>query len=64
MSLFLGPRWLGVRIGRKTRRGRVRLSVGPRLFRLHLGSGGDGISTGAGPVSYYSPLGRRRRRRR
>jgi hypothetical protein len=64
VSLFLGPRWLGIRIGRKTRRGRVRLSIGPRLFRLHLGSGRDGISTGAGPVSFYRPLRRRRRGRR
>jgi hypothetical protein len=63
VSLFIGPRWLGIRIGRKTRRGRVRLSAGPRLFRLHLGSGGGGWSTGAGPVSYYRPLRRRRRRR-
>ena len=63
MSLFIGPRWLGIRIGLRTRRGRVRLSVGPRLFRWHFGAGGDGISTGAGPVSYYKPLRRRRRRR-
>jgi hypothetical protein len=47
MSIFIGPRWLKFRFGRRG----TRLSVGPRLFRLHLGSGGDGISTGAGPVS-------------
>jgi hypothetical protein len=48
-----------VRIGR---RGRTRWSLEPRWLRLHLGAGGDGISTGAGPVTYYRPLRRRRRR--
>ncbi|HEX2317401.1 MAG TPA: hypothetical protein VHJ18_00295 [Streptosporangiaceae bacterium] len=28
----------------------------PRLFRFHIGAGGSGISTGAGPVSYYKPI--------
>jgi hypothetical protein len=50
----------GVRV-RLDRRGHRRWSVGPRLFRLHSGAGGSGISTGAGPVSWYKPLRRRRR---
>jgi hypothetical protein len=59
MSIWIGPRWLRFRLsGRGTR-----VSVGPRLFRLHGGTGGPGVSTGAGPVTVYEPLGRRRRRR-
>lgn len=58
MSLFIGPRWLNVRIGK---RGRMRTSIGPRFARLHVGAGGTGISTGAGPVTWYKPLRRRRR---
>lgn len=48
----------GVRL-RVTSRG-VRTSVGPRLARLHFGAGGTGISTGAGPVSYYAGFSHRR----
>jgi hypothetical protein len=55
MGLYIGPRWLGIRI---TKRG-VRASVGPRVARLHTGAG---ISTGAGPVSYYQPIRGRKRR--
>lgn len=52
----------GVRI-RATRRG-LRASVGPRAARVHFGSGGTGVSTGAGPVSlYHSASGGRGRRR-
>jgi hypothetical protein len=43
--------------------GAVGIALGPRLFRLHGGAGGPGVSTGAGPVSYYRPLRLRRRRR-
>jgi hypothetical protein len=50
----------GVKI-RLSRRG-VRWAVGPRAARLHLGAGGPGVSTGAGPFSAYR--GPRRRRRR
>lgn len=58
MGLYLRPsRWLGLRI---TKRG-VRVAVGPRWLRYHTGPGGDGISTGAGPLTYYKRLGRRRR---
>ena len=60
MGLYIGPRWLGIRI---TKRG-VRASAGPRIFRVHTGAGGSGISTGAGPVSYYQPLRRRKGGRR
>jgi len=51
-------RFLKVRI---TRRG-VRWAIGPRAARLHVGAGGPGVSTGAGPVSAYKGLRRRRRR--
>ena len=42
-------------------RGGVRFGLGPRGARLHLGSGGPGVSTGAGPFTWYRPLRRRRR---
>ena len=47
-----------VRIGR---RGRTRVGIGPRWLRFWSGAGGRGVSTGAGPVSVYRPLPRRRR---
>ena len=50
----------GVKV-RITRRG-VRWAIGPRAARLRVGSGGTGVSTGAGPVSWYRPLRRRRKR--
>ena len=49
--------------GVRVRIGRRRWSVGPRLSRYHTGAGGRGVSTGAGPVSWYRPLRSRRRRR-
>jgi hypothetical protein len=50
-----------VRIGR---RGRTRWSLGPRAARLHTGGGYPaGVSTGAGPFTWYRSLRRRRRRR-
>jgi hypothetical protein len=49
----------GVKV-RVTRRG-TRWSLGPRIARCHTGAGGPGVSTGAGPVSWYRPLRRRRR---
>lgn len=52
----------GIRV-RLTGRG-VRASLGPRAARLHVGAGGPGVSTGAGPVSYYHGLGGSRSRRR
>jgi hypothetical protein len=51
----------GVRV-RIRRRGR-RWSIGPRLFRVHTGAGGAGVSTGAGPVSLYRGLRGRRHHR-
>jgi hypothetical protein len=39
----------------------TRVGVGPHWLRLHVGAGGTGISTGAGPVTWYRPLRRRRR---
>lgn len=41
---------------RATSRG-LRIGVGPRSARLWLGAGGTGMSTGAGPVSFYKSLG-------
>jgi hypothetical protein len=49
----------GVRI-RASSRG-IRTSVGPRAARVHFGSGRPGISSGAGPVSFYTSLGGGRR---
>jgi hypothetical protein len=50
----------GVRI-RASSRG-VRTSLGPRAARIHVGSGRTAVSTGAGPVTFYSSLGGGRRR--
>lgn len=44
----------GVKI-RATSRG-LRASVGPRAARVHFGAGGAGVSTGAGPFTYYAPV--------
>src|SRR3954470_404569 len=55
-SVKLAP---GVRI-RASSRG-VRTSIGPRAARIHVGGGRAGFSTGAGPVSYYTPLSGSRR---
>jgi hypothetical protein len=52
----IGPRWLRLRLSRRG----TRASIGPRLLRWHGGSGGPGVSTGAGPVTWYLPLRRRR----
>jgi hypothetical protein len=61
LHLRLAP---GVR-ARIGRRGRTRWSLGPRLSRLHTGGGyRSGVSAGAGRVSLYHGLRRRRRRRR
>lgn len=51
-SVKLAP---GVRV-RASSRG-LRTSIGPRAARLHVGTGRTGISTGVGPVSFYSSLG-------
>src|SRR5215469_9128664 len=55
MGIYLGP-------FRFTKRG-VRVRIGPRAARLHIGAGGTGLSTGAGPFTWYQPLGGKRRRR-
>ena len=58
MSLYLRPsRFLKLRISRRG----VRAGVGPRWLRLWGGAGGSGVSTGAGPLTYYRSLRRRRR---
>lgn len=48
MGIYLGP-------FRLTKRG-LRVRIGPRIARLHAGAGGPGISTGAGPFTYYKSL--------
>jgi hypothetical protein len=45
----------GVKI-RASSRG-VRASLGPRVARVHVGTGGLGVSTGTGPVSLYQSVG-------
>ena len=61
MGIYIRPsRLLGLRF---TKRG-VRLAIGPRWLRYHTGGGGgDGVSTGDGPVTIYTPIRRRRARR-
>lgn len=54
MGLYIGP-------FRVTKRG-VRVRVGPRIARLHVGAGGPGVSTGWGPFTAYKSLRRRKRR--
>ena len=56
MGLYLGP-------FRVTKRG-VRVRLGPRAARLHVGAGGPGVSTGWGPFMFYKSLRRRRTNRR
>lgn len=58
-SVKLAP---GLRVS-ASRRG-LRAHVGPRESRLHVGGGGTGVSTGAGPFTYYTPVGGTRRRAR
>jgi hypothetical protein len=58
VSLWIGPRWARLRLSKRG----VQAGIGPRWLRSHTGGGGDGISTGAGPVTLYHGLRRRRRR--
>lgn len=53
MGVYIRP-FPGLKL-RFTKRG-VRAGVGPRWLRAWFGAGGSGISTGAGPVSYYRRL--------
>ena len=39
----------------------LRLCLGPRQARVHLGAGGPGVSTGYGPFTWYQPIKRARR---
>lgn len=60
MGIYIRPsRFLKFRI---TKRG-VRTAVGPRWLRFHFGAGGEGVSTGAGPVSIYKKIRHRKERR-
>src|SRR5436190_1939789 len=51
-SIKLAP---GIRVSASSRG--VRTSLGPRVARVHVGSGRSGFSTGVGPVSYYASVG-------
>ena len=55
-SIKIAP---GVRISTSGRGPRAH--IGPRVARLHVGGGGSGVSTGAGPFTMYSGLGSPRR---
>ena len=58
MGIYLSPsRYLKLRL---TKRG-IRVAVGPRWLRYHAGAGGQGMSTGHGPFSWYRPIRPRRR---
>lgn len=52
----------GVRLSGSSRG--LRMGVGPRIARVHVGAGRTGFSSGLGPVSFYTSGGRRRRRGR
>jgi hypothetical protein len=59
MSVYLWPaRGLRLRISRRG----LRAGLGPRWLRVWTGPGGDGVSTGAGPVTAYRPARRARLR--
>jgi hypothetical protein len=45
----------GVRLSASPRG--LRAHVGPRKARMHFGSGRTGVSTGTGPITYYTSLG-------
>lgn len=49
----------GVRVSASSRG--VRAGIGPRVARVHVGSGRTGFSTGVGPLTYYTSGGSRRR---
>ncbi len=51
----------GLRVSASSRG--LRAHVGPREARLHVGGGRTGVSTGAGPFTYYHSLGGGGRRR-
>jgi ribosomal protein L7/L12 len=40
------------------------MGVGPRIARVHIGSGRPGLSSGAGPVTVWTGVGSRKRRKR
>ena len=40
----------------------IRAGIGPRVARVHVGSGRTGFSSGVGPVSFYTAAGHKRRR--
>jgi hypothetical protein len=55
---------VGIRFGpvRVSSRG-VRVRVGPRIARVHVGTGRPGISTGIGPFTAYKSVGGKKRKR-
>jgi hypothetical protein len=54
---------MGIRFGlvKVSSRG-VRVRVGPRIARVHVGTGRPGISTGIGPFTAYQSLGGKKRK--
>jgi hypothetical protein len=40
----------------------LRMGVGPRMARIHVGSGRPSVSTGVGPVTVWQGVGSRKRR--
>lgn len=57
-SMRIAP---GIRLSASSRG--LRAHVGPRAARLHVGGGRTGVSTGAGPFTWYEPVGGSSRRR-
>ena len=49
----------GIRLSASSRG--LRMGIGPRIARVHVGAGRTGFSTGLGPFSYYTSAGGRRR---
>ncbi len=50
----------GIRLSASSRG--LRMGIGPRIARVHVGAGRTGFSSGIGPISYYTSVGGRRRR--
>ncbi|MEV4515429.1 TerD family protein [Dactylosporangium sp. NPDC049525] len=50
----------GIRLSASSRG--LRMGIGPRIARVHVGAGRTGFSSGIGPISYYTSAGGRRRR--
>jgi stress response protein SCP2 len=51
----------GIRLSASSRG--LRMGIGPRIARVHVGAGRTGFSSGLGPITYYTSAGGRRRSR-